>query len=185
MNKIERVSRFFRGLFQIAFIWSLLSELTCWMIFPKTKTFSWQGFSYTVMAVPEAYAQKIMHTVTLSEKLLIFSIGLVPFLLKLGLIYFIIKLFKLYEKGEIFTLQNVKYIRKAGYALLLNELISPIYQFMVGIILTIKNPAGYRYASVTFTQYNVGMVLTALMIILISWIMVEACKLNEDQQLTI
>ena len=86
---------------------------------------------------------------------------------------------------EIFSPNHVRYIRNISYALLLGQLIEPFYQFVMGFVLTINNPPHHRYAAITLGQNNIGILLTALLIILISWIMLEANKMREEQQLTI
>jgi len=55
----------------------------------------------------------------------------------------------------------------------------------MGFILTWRNPPGHRFASITLIQTNIGVILVALMVILISWIMLEGCKIREEQQLTV
>jgi hypothetical protein len=97
----------------------------------------------------------------------------------------LIKLFSLYAKGEIFSLNNVRYIKNIGYALLIGQIVHPIYQGLMGLVLTWHNPPGHRFASVTFDQVNLGILLVALLVILISWIMAEGCKLQEEQKLVI
>lgn len=114
-----------------------------------------------------------------------YLVSLAPMVVELCIIYFLIKLFQLYEKGEIFSLQNVRYIRNIGLVLLIEQVVSPIYEAVMGLVLTWGNPPGHRYASITLDGTNVGIVLTALLIILISWIMAEACQLHEEQELTI
>lgn len=91
----------------------------------------------------------------------------------------------MYEQGKIFSLNHVKYIRNIGYALLIGQIVEPFYQGIMGFILTAHNPPHHRFATVTLDQTNIGMLLTALLVILISWIMAEGYKLHQEQQLTI
>jgi hypothetical protein len=100
-------------------------------------------------------------------------------------VYSLIKLFRLYERGEIFSINNVNYIRNIGYALLATEFFEPIFQFLMGVVLTMHNPPGQLFFSITLGATNLGIILMSLFIILISWIMAEGCKLREEQQLTI
>jgi Protein of unknown function (DUF2975) len=90
-----------------------------------------------------------------------------------------------YERGEIFSLSNVTYIKKIGYALFINQFVSAMSQGFVSAIVTFHNPHGFRYANITVTRIDLAMVLAAFLIILISWIMAEGCRLREEQQLTI
>ncbi len=82
-------------------------------------------------------------------------------------------------------MKNVQLIRNTGYALLLFEIISPLSDFLLGFVITSGNPPGYRIATMTFGNTNVGVILMALLIILNSWIMSEGHQLKEEQQLII
>jgi hypothetical protein len=189
MNRIKYVSLFFRILFQILFVTLPVISIIFWVNAPEPITLlngmislNFIPASYTATA---DHTTKILHTLNSSEKIFGFCVSAIPMLIELSIVYSLIKLFKLYEGGEFFSINNVRYIRNAGYALLLGQLINPLYEGLIGIVLTWYNPVGHRFFAITFDQTNIGMVLTALLIILISWIMAEACKLREDQQLTI
>jgi len=195
MNRIKNVSLFFRVIFQIIFIVLPVLLIVSWIYAPNELVFlasfaklnaipaTYSGMHmYTAQGLPE---KAILHTLSVSEKSLGCLVSAIPMLVKMFIVYSLIKLFKLYEKGEIFSITHVRYIRNIGYALLTGQLIEPFYQFVMGFILTINNPPHHRYAAITLDQTNIGILLTALLVILISWIMAEACQLREEQQLTI
>jgi hypothetical protein len=69
--------------------------------------------------------------------------------------------------------------------LLITQIIDPIYNGAMGLVLTRYNPPGHRFAAITLDETNIVIVLIALIVILISWIMSEGCKLREEQQLTV
>ena len=181
MDKIKRISFIFRVLFQIIFAVILFLPIIGWIQAPQPFLFSIGSIS----VIPEAYQKWIIQPLGANTKLLAFIVDMVPTIVELLIVYFLIKLFRLYEQGEIFSLKNVRYIRNVGYGLLIYQLLMPIRQFLLGFILTWHNPPGLRYAVVAINGTNVGIVLTALIIILISWIMAEGYKLREEQQLTI
>lgn len=181
MNKIQRVSLFFRVLFQITFVVIPIALVIAWIKAPDP-LFSFHGIDALMIPTKE---YPVMHVLSLTTRLLGFMISLIPYGIELIILYFLIKLFGLYERGEIFSVSNVKYIRNIGYTLVIGQLLHPIYEGCMGVILTIGNPAGHRFASVTVDGTNIGVLLGALMVILISWIMAEGCKLREEQQLTI
>jgi hypothetical protein len=191
LSKIKRISVFFRIVFITLFIAIPLLNVIGWIYAPESMRLM-QGI-VIVDVIPQAYMDHhngagpiILHTLSMSEKIGGYLVSMIPMLVHLAVLYFLIKLFKLYELGEIFSLNVVRYIRNIGYALLLEQLLlQPIYQFLMGIVLTLNNPPGHRIASITLDQTNVGIVLVALLAILISWIMAEGCKLREEQQLTI
>ena len=171
MNKIQRVSLFFRVLFQVLFMAIPIVSVIAWMNAPNELVF--MGGVFRADMIPRAYSHDILHTLTAMEKFFGFILSLIPNGIEMFIAYSFICLFKLFEHGEIFAINNVKYIRNIGYALLLDQLLNPIYEGFMGIILTMNNPHGHRFAKITLDQTNLGIILTGIFIILISWIMAE------------
>lgn len=182
MRKIQRVSKFFRWLFQITCIALPILSIIFWFNAPSP--IEVVHHALVVNYIPESI--KIFHTLTYSERFFGFIISLMPLTVNLFILYFLIRLFQLYEKCEIFSLKNVQYIKYIGYTLLIGQFIAnPIYEAILSATLTWHNPRGERMATISFTGTNLGIVLTALLIILISWIMAEGYKINEDRKYTI
>lgn len=181
MNKIKNVSLFFRIVFQILFVASPIVLMIGWIQAPQPLRL----FDSLIRMnfIPNDYP--VMHTLSVTERLLGFLVNMLPTAVELFILYSLIQLFKMYGKGEIFSLNNVRYIRNIGYALIVGQLINPIYQCLMGVVITIHNPHGYRYCSITVDQTNIGLLLMAVIVILVSWIMAEGCKLREEQQLTV
>ncbi len=195
MNKIKNISLFFRFVFQIIFILLPFFLIISWIYSPDELVLlaglikldaipaTYSGLhTYTPQGLPE---KAILHTLSMGEKVLGCMVSAIPMMVKMFILYFLIKLFKLYENGEIFSINHVRYIRNIGYFLLTGQLIEPLYQFAMGCVLTLHNPPNHRYATITLDQTNIGILLAAFLIILISWIMAEGCSLREEQQLTI
>lgn len=180
MNKIKYVSLFFRLFFQVTFVCLIAAQIIGWIYAPYAPMHA--GFCNVI---PKAYQSLIMNHFTLNTKIAGFFITTIPLLVKLTVLYSLIKLFLLYENFEFFSAQNVLRIRNTGYALLLLELVNPITEFLLGFVLTSANPPGFRIATITIDDANFAMILTAMLIILTSWIMSEGCKLKEEQQLII
>lgn len=188
MDKIKRVSMCFRIFFQI-----LIMTIPCILIFAWSTTpesivimDGWINMSFIPQAYMTAGSQHhVLHVLSHSEKILGFFISAIPMIINMYIVYLLIKLFKMYERSEIFSINNVRTISNIGYAMLLGQIIDPIYQALMGLVLTWHNPPGQRLMAVTLDQTNVGIVITALLVILISWIMAEGQHLREEQQLTI
>lgn len=183
MHRIKRVSLFFKTVFQILFIALPVILGIAWSTSPES--FVIMGGAINMSFIPRPYVNNILHTLTPIDRLFGFGISSIPMLLELYILYSLIKLFDLYNKGEIFTVNNVRYIRNIGYALLITQIVNPLYEGLIGVALTWHNPHGHRFASVTLDQTNLEIIFFALIVILISWIMAEGCKLREEQQLTI
>lgn len=183
MEKIKRISLFFRVFFQVLFVALPIFLITAWV--KSSGTLVIIGGAINLNYIPASYANSILHILSGSEKFLALCLSSIPMFVQLYILYSLINLFKLYEKGEIFSINNVRYIRNIGYALLITQIIDPIYQGAMGFVLTRYNPPGHRFAAITLDQTNIEVVLIALIVILISWIMAEGCKLREEQQLTV
>lgn len=184
MNKIQRVSIFFRIVFQLLFILAPLIVMAAWIYSPQSLINMSHGI-INLNFIPKAYVGKILHELTNLDKLLGFCVSTIPLIVELYILYALIKLFSLYEKGDIFSINNVCYIRHIGYGLLTSQLVNPVYELLMGFVLTRNNPPGHRFASITLDQTNIEILCAALIVILISWIMAEGCKLREEHQLTI
>jgi hypothetical protein len=177
MKKIEYVSLFFRLFFQVTFVVLIAAQVIGWIYAPS------QVVLFNV--IPLSYRPLVAAPLDINAKIAGFFVSSILLAIKLIIVYWLIKLFRLYQRHEFFSAENVLYIRNTGYALLLFEIVKPCIDFSLGFILTAANPPGYRVAMATFGDANVGMILTALVIILNSWIMSEGCKLKDEQQLII
>lgn len=180
MDKIKKVSLLFRIIFQIAFVLQPILLILFWVNFPSKIFTNMQTGAININFIPQNII--ILYNMTWSMKLLGFLISLIPLILIELIFYFLIKLFRLYEKAEIFSMKNVNYIKYIGYTMLVAQLVSPLYQGLITGVLTWHNPAGHRYATISLSGTNIAIIFTAILIILISWIMTEGVKLNEEQK---
>jgi len=178
--KIKKVSSIFRWLFLVLLIAVPLVHILSWLNAPVPIDLS-GGFFISV--VPQGV--KILHPLSFSTKLVGFLIGAIPVVLIEFILYFLIKLFKLYEQAEIFSIQNVNYIKKIGNTLLITQIVTIICNGFLSVVLTLNNPHGLRTLVLTISGMHISLILTAFIIILIAWIMAEGCQLRDEQQLTI
>lgn len=176
VKKIKYVSLFFRILFLVLFVAIITKQIFGWMVAPLH---TWTG------VIPGVYLAYLPQVLDTNTRLAGFLVTLAPTGIKLMLLYFLIKLFRLYEQHEFFSSNNVYYIRNVGYALLLEQIVRPLSDFVLGFVLTSGNPPELRYAGMFITDSNLGLLLMAMLIILVSWIMSEGHKLYDEQQLTI
>ncbi len=172
MNKIKYVSFIFCLLFQLIFVGIIAAQFLGWAYAPLS-------------VIPVEYRSYLLHPFDVNTQVAGFFITLPITLMELAAFYFLIKLFSLYKRFEFFTFDNVRYIRNAGYALLLLQITKPACEFLLGFILTSRNPPGFRLAIATINEKSIALIITALVIILVSWVMAEGCKMNNEQQLTI
>lgn len=184
MEKIKKVSLFFRVLFQITFIFIPLLLILFWINAPQPVGLPQFGFG--VSFIPEqAGSFQILHVLSPMTKLMGLLICFIPIGVYEFILYFLIRLFRLYSRGEIFSLLSVSYIKKVGYTLLIGQALEPLYQALQTANLSWGNGHGHRVIAISVSGTNIGIILFALLTILIAWIMTEACKLREEQQLTV
>lgn len=182
MDRIKRISRLFRLLFQLLFVALPIIYAYGWVIAPKPLIML--SHMFVIQVVPKGLP--ILHSLTTSTRIYGFLVTLIPVgMTMLGLV-FLIKLFRLYEQGIIFASQAVSCLRRLGYVLLVSQVLQMVYDLLISLTLTWHNPPiGHRMLMLTITGTNIAIVLAALLLLLISWIMAEACKLQAEQQLTI
>jgi hypothetical protein len=95
------------------------------------------------------------------------------------------RLFNLYGAGKIFGAENVACYRSIGLALIVQQLVSLPEGALLTLILSWTNPEGERFISMGVDDANISLVVVGLMVILISRIMDEGRKMQEEQQFTV
>ncbi|MCH9621724.1 MAG: hypothetical protein S4CHLAM20_11500 [Chlamydiia bacterium] len=107
-------------------------------------------------------------------------VGLIPFVT--GLI-FLRLLFDNYSKGLIFNSDNARQFRKLGTLLFLYALVAQPISYMFTMLgLTFTNPVGHRYIVLQLGSVNVYTLFLGVMLSVISWVMIEAGKLHDEQK---
>lgn len=183
MNKIQRVSSFLRVIFQVAMVaWPLMLMLY-WILAPRHGS-EFHGYNLPIVNfIPNGL--EILHPITTTDVFWGVVIGLLPLVVIMTIFYFLTKLFKLYEQGKIFTALNVRYIKNIGITMLIGQVVNFIYEALISFALTFHNPAGHKFSSISFGSFDMYNIITAIMVIVISWIMAEGCKLQEENQYTV
>ena len=94
-------------------------------------------------------------------------------------------LFRLYETRLIFTEQNVDCFRSLGKALILWVIANVVRNTLLSVVLTIHNPPGQRV--ITFGLYSTDFtgIFVGIIILVISWVMDEGRKIQEEQALIV
>lgn len=180
MDKIKKVSLLFRILFQIAFVALPIIVVLFWIYTPLFTKLANSSLGLTISFIPRGTI--ILHPLSPTTKLLSFIVTLIPVSVIEYILYCLIKLFRFYEQGEIFAIHTVRYIKKVGYAMLIGQALNPVYDALISGVLTWDNPHGQRVAFITFSGTNFAIILTAFLIILVSWIMAEGYRLQEEHK---
>lgn len=111
---------------------------------------------------------------------------LIEFIAFWGILYCLSKIFHRYKIGEIFSLYNAKFYYTIGKLLFIDALLAqPISDALWSIAITYSNPVGHRMICVSLGSPNIMAIMIGLLVIFISWIMIEGSKIEEEQQLII
>lgn len=114
-----------------------------------------------------------------------FLVNLLPVAIAMAALSWLRKLFLAYERLVFFSSECVRYFRNMGWTLLAGQLLYPFYCALISLTLTLTNPPGQRMISIAFGLHQAAMLTIALAMLLISWIMDEGKKLQEEQEATI
>jgi len=188
MNRIQKVSSYLLFIFNGLLVFFPLFYLTLWIFVDASLVKSL--ISENMLLDPVSTPEEVINLSTVKWSLPTKAVGLLaslvevfPFLMGL----FILKLiFRNYSNGQIFTLSNARYYRYLGYLFFLEALIvTPLSETLMVLAATLNNGVGHRYFQVQIGTPALKSLFCGVLILVISWIMVEACKLQDDQQLTI
>lgn len=145
----------------------------------------WILFNKIHALVPIPLPVPVNHDLTGFTRLLAFLCDLVPLS---PLIFGLLKLrelFSLYEKGHIFTEENVNCYRSLGRTLMVWVACDIVNRTLLGIVLTLNNPPGKRLLVVGMDGGDFTGIFVAAAVLIISWVMDEARKMMEEQSLII
>lgn len=183
MNRIARISRMFRLLFQIVLVFMPLFTVLSWILVPNALDLGTGGNGISYSPIPASL--HIDYTMTSGIKVLGFLANMLTVGTAMVMLYFLIRLFRNYERHQIFSLANVRIIRNVGYTLIIWQILIPIQQALLSVVLTWKNGPGERILAANFSSNNIAVILIACIVILISWIMAEGHKLQEEHEYTV
>ncbi len=128
---------------------------------------------------------RVDHDIPAFSRLLAFLCDLVPLS---AVIYALLKLknlFLLYEKGHIFTGQNVDCYRSLGRTLMVWVACDIVNRTLLGIVLTLDNPPGKRLLVIGLDGGDFTGIFVGVAVLIISWVMDEGRKMQEEQALII
>ena len=191
MSRIQKISSYLLVVFNILIVMIPLF-LTMQWIFISLKTtdvsnvINFFGMLEKTIQTPEGYVNLSNVSWTPMLQLLGFSadiIGLLPFLISLFVLRVI---FKNYQKGEIFSVRNAILYRRLGALFLLDALlIKSLSQTLMVLAVTFTSPPGHRYLTISFGTPHLTSLFYGILVIIVSWVMLEASKLHDEQKFTI
>jgi cellulose synthase/poly-beta-1,6-N-acetylglucosamine synthase-like glycosyltransferase len=114
-----------------------------------------------------------------------FLASLIPLAVKMAGLYVLIKLFRLYENAEIFSSHNVACFRNLGRILMLWVISQLIYIPLISLVITYNNPPGERAIAVSLGSTDLTALIVGVILLVVSWVMDEGRKLEDEQRLTV
>ena len=114
------------------------------------------------------------------------AIMLIPELLFCLFIYLsLIKLFGLYQQGIMFTVNHINQLRNVGTCLLVWSAFDLLYPILLVLFLRLSGLSESLPLFLSISSDQLLKSLVGLIIFVLSWIMTEAQKLQQEQELTI
>lgn len=188
MVKIQKVSTYLIWVFNGALIVYPLLNFSQWFFagWEPINLLMGQGVLSNGISTPERVVNLTeLHLTPLSRTIGLGGslIGFLP--LFWGLII-LKQLFKNYREGDVFTAINARKYKTLGWLCVIGGFITlPLSNMLMVLSATLSNPPGHRYISINFGTPNLEVILVGAIIILISWIMTEGFKLQEEKNFTI
>lgn len=189
MNKIAKVSLYIR------FLIVLLACLNTFTVFRGTlfvddsapEMSTTPGIEATMtlsVDLPQLYhsfAQELENEGF--EPLIIFALPELAF--NLFFYFMLFKLFGLFQSGQIFTSNTVSYIRNIGIGIFIWGVFDFLYPILITLFVRITDMSDSLPLSIGIGSDQLIKFATGLIIFVIAWVMLEAQKLNQEQELTI
>ncbi len=119
------------------------------------------------------------------SRMLAFLCDMVPISAIIYALFKLKNLFLLYETGRIFTGQNVDCYRGLGRTLMVWVACDIVNRTLLGIVLTLDNPPGKRLLVIGLDGGDFTGIFVGIAVLIISWVMDEARKMQEEQALII
>lgn len=188
MHRIQRLSTYVLLSTQILIIYKIISTVLLWGFIdhPILKPYVANGDILKPFQTPEGvinFSQVNWNTLSKTIGFCADVIYLLPFLLGL---FVLRKIFKNYQRGKIFTTTNARLYQYLGWFFFFDALFSkPVGGVILTIATTISNPPGHRWLTLNFGTPNLEALFCGAILIIVSWVMLEGSKLNEENTLTI
>lgn len=173
MSRIQRVSGKFRLLLTILII-----------LVPVLTFISWMSFNSLPAGFKSGLPVKVTSDLPLIKLILGFLISLIPVSAALYGALNLKRLFSLYEKGIVFTENNVTCFRHIGYAVLFSVPASIVDTMLISLMLNYEKPFGSR-VYLQFGSTDMVFLMMGSVILLISWVMKEAALLEDEHAHTV
>lgn len=179
MIKLKKLSHRYTLSFQILFYVIILGLILFWI------TYRTPYDIFTNIGIGANLAVLIQSPLSLSTRILAFIVSIIPCSVILYGLNQLIKLFKNYERGEVFTNDNVQRYKKLAYSLFAWVIAGICYDALISLVLSFNNPPGQRVISINFEGPDFVALVAGAVVLTIAYVMQEAHKLSDENKFTI
>lgn len=176
-NNLERIQNV-SGKFKILFTALIF-------IIPATNLIFWLSFNYLPVGFTIQLPVPTSQPLSIDIRLLAFLASSISDILIIYGLFHFKKLFSLYEQGIVFTQKNVQCFHRIGLSVIGFFVACLIQTPLLGLALTMHNPPGERMLTLQIGSQNISTLIMGATILLISWVMNEAAKLEHEQTHTV
>ncbi len=174
LSEIQQISGKFRLLFNLILFLIPISILLYWFNFENLP----DGFKSDL---PVSAKQ----TLSLTTIWLGILISFIPASVAIIGTLTLKELFKLYEGAIFFSAKNVRCFRKLGYVLISWVFTNMLFITLLSVLISLNNPPGERMIVVGFGAADIATLIMGAIVLVVSWIMNEASRLEEEQAYTV
>jgi len=100
-------------------------------------------------------------------------------------LYKLIKLFGYYGSGIMFARENVTTIRSLGKTIICWDITNFLCSIILGIVLTLHRGPGQRLLAVSLSNADIYALVAGFSVLTVAWVMDEARKIKEEQELIV
>jgi hypothetical protein len=145
----------------------------------------WLVFNYLPNSLTTELPVAVNNAFSLSTRSLAFLVSLIPMSVAIYGLITLKELFKLYEDTIYFSVKNVKCFAHLGYTLIAWVFTNMIFVTLISLVISFNNPPGERMVVVGFEISDMATLIIGTLIVLVSWVMNEASKLEDEQTYTV
>lgn len=179
ITRIQRISKRFRYLFTVLIFFIPLADFLFWL------SFNYMPDSFLT---PDGFLAGLPATADQDLSLLFlafgFLISLIPVTVATYGMLTLSRLFRLYENAIVFTRDNVRLIRKLGYVIIAWVAANQLFTPLISAVITHGNP-GLPTITVSLNISDLSTLIMGSIVVLISWVMDEGRKLENEQMHTV
>lgn len=168
IDRIERVSRHLKAVCTATLVGLPILIVVLWL------TLDLESLGHQVPAV-YAYGP-----LTPTERAVAIALTVAPLSVALFAVWNLRRLFSLYATGRIFTRENVRCFRNMGWALIVIVPVEVVYRAALSVALSMDNPPGERFFAIELSSNNLGILLIGAVVLVVSWVMAEAVRVQEE-----